>query len=335
MIDKISKTHVNYDKTIGIVNNNPLGRGFAHPVDIASKNGELFILNKHPAFTRVGVCNYQEDYLREFGTYGHGDGQFWLPTGITVDDDGYVFVCDEFHNNVSVFRSSGEYVRNWGTKGSGLGELDGPSNIAVGENGNLFVVDQNNHRVQEFSTDGEFVNSLGEFGYGNGQLNQPWGIAMGKDLSIFVSDWGNDRIQQFDSTGEYVATYGGAEEDKGSLHRPSKPAVDKDGYVYVSDWGNESVKIYSPSGKHVQSLRGEATLSVWAQEFLDANPDESSQRDISDLMPELPDHFDTPYLISTQIESYFWGPSSVIIGEDERLYVVESSRHRIQIYNVA
>ena len=104
--------------------------------------------------------------------------------------------------------------------------------------------------------------------------------------------------------------------------------------MFVTDWGNHRFKEFNQNGDLIYSTRGEATLSKWAQEFLDANPDESSQRDISDLMPELPDHFDTPYLISTQIESYFWGPSSVIVGEDSKLYVVESSRHRIQIYNL-
>lgn len=323
-----------YDKTIGIVNNNPLGRGFAHPIDLAHRNGELFVLNKHPVFARVGVCNYQEDYLREFGTYGHGDGQFWLPTGIASSDDGHIFVCDEFHNNVSVFKVSGEFVTNWGCKGSESGQIDGPSGVAISQDKNILVVDQNNHRIQEFTVEGAYVRSWGEFGTGPGQLNQPWGITTGKDGSVYVADWGNDRVQQFDTQGAIIGSFGGPTEDEGSLHRPSKPAVDEDGYVYVSDWGNESVKIYAPDGRYIQGLRGEATLSKWANEFLDANPDESIQRDISNLMPDLPDHFNTPYLISTQIESYFWGPSSVIIDETHRLYVAESSRHRIQVFNL-
>ena len=104
--------------------------------------------------------------------------------------------------------------------------------------------------------------------------------------------------------------------------------------MYVSDWGNESVKIFAPDTTFIQKLRGEATLSKWAQDFLDANPDENDERIKSDLMPELPEHFNTPYLISTQIESYFWGPTSVGIDDSNMLYVVESSRHRIQIYDL-
>ena len=322
-----------YHKTIGIVNNNPLGRGFAHPVDISIKDQEMYVLNKHPGFTRVGVCTYDEEYLREFGSYGHGDGQFWLPTGVTNSGD-KVLVCDEFHNNVSVFNKDGTFIKNWGSNGTDKGELDGPSGIVGDGAGNVYVSDQNNHRVQKFSDEGEFIDSFGKHGDGPGCMSQPWGLAMGSDQSVYVSDWGNNRIQRFSSEGTFIETIGGPEAENGSLHSPSKPAVDSDGYVYVSDWGNESVKIFAPDTTFIQKLRGEATLSKWAQDFLDANPDENNVRIKSDLMPELPEHFDTPYLISTQIESYFWGPTSVGIDDSNMLYVVESSRHRIQIYDL-
>ena len=105
-----------------------------------------------------------------------------------------------------------------------------------------------------------------------------------------------------------------------------------EGYIYVADWGNERVQLLAPDGAFLQSLRGEATVSKWAQEFLDVNPDESTTRDQSNLVPDLPSHLSTPYLISTQTEPYFWGPASVTLDADGRLYVTESSRHRVQVY---
>ena len=332
MVTEIEKA--TYNKTIGITNNNPLGRGFAHPVDMAIFNDKFYVLNKHPVFARVGVCNYKEDYINEFGTYGHGDGQFWLPTGITSSSTGTILVCDEHHNRVSKFSEDGTYLSNWGKHGSDAGQLNGPSGITVDMEDNVYVVDQYNHRIQKFSLNGDFINTWGEHGKKNSQFDHPWGISVGLDGYIYVTDWGNDRIQKFDTNGSFISVIGGPNKNEGSLNKPAKATADKDGYVYVADWGNESVKIYSPEGGHVQSLRGEATLSKWAQEFLDANPDESTQRDISDLKPDLPKHFNTPYLISTQIETYFWGLSSVVIDNNSKLYVIESSRHRIQIYNI-
>ena len=92
------------------------------------------------------------------------------------------------------------------------------------------------------------------------------------------------------------------------------------------------MQLLAPDGAFVQSLRGEATVSKWAQEFLDVNPDESTTRDQSNLVPDLPSHLNTPYLVSTQTEPYFWGPASVTLDADGRLYVTESSRHRVQVY---
>ena len=47
--------------------------------------------------------------------------------------------------------------------------------------------------------------------------------------------------------------------------------------------------------------------------------------------PKLPPGL-TPHQVSAQTESYFWGPVSVKLDDEGRLYVTESSRHRIQVY---
>jgi hypothetical protein len=49
-------------------------------------------------------------------------------------------------------------------------------------------------------------------------------------------------------------------------------------------------------------------------------------------MPELPAHLNTPYHVSSQTEPYFWGPVSVSLDREGRLYVTETNRHRFQVY---
>ncbi len=109
-------------------------------------------------------------------------------------------------------------------------------------------------------------------------------------------------------------------------------AVDAEGYIYVADWGNERIKVLDPDGSFQVKLRGQATLSKWAKEFFASNPDEMQERVKSNLVLDLPPHLDTPYLISTQTEQYFWGPVSVNLDFDGRLYITETNCHRIQIY---
>ena len=70
-------------------------------------------------------------------------------------------------------------------------------------------------------------------------------------------------------------------------------------------------------------------------DFLAANPDERVERDRSDLVPELPAHFNTAYQVSSHTEPYFWGPVSVTLDRQGRLYVLETNRHRFQVYRRA
>ena len=58
------------------------------------------------------------------------------------------------------------------------------------------------------------------------------------------------------------------------MHRPSSVAVDPEGYIYIADWGNERVQVLGPDGSFQLLLRGQATLSKWAAEYLTVNPDE-------------------------------------------------------------
>jgi len=315
------------------MNNNPTGRGFGHPVDLTvGQDGRIFVLNRHAVLARVGVCTLEEEYLGEFASYGHGDGQFWLPTAIAIDRRENIYVADEFHHNITVFDSYGEFVGNWGDYGSGDGQINGPSGLAVDSEDNVLVVDQKNNRIHKFTAGGKHLLQWGEGGTGEGQFDLPWGVTLDSEGNVYVADWRNDRIQKFSPEGQFMAAFGESGDGDGQFKRPAKPAVDSQGYIYVADWGNERVQVLGPDGSFQLKLRGAATVSKWAQEFLDVNPDESLTRDQSNLIPDLPSHLDTPYLVSTQTEPYFWGPTSVNLDAQGRLYVTESSRHRVQIY---
>jgi DNA-binding beta-propeller fold protein YncE len=320
-----------YVKTVGVYNNSASGRGFANPVDlVVGKDGRIFVLNRGK-YCRVGVCNLDEEYLYEFGSLGDDDGQFRLASAIALDSREHLYIADESHNRISVFDSSGAFLGKGGEPGSGDGQLAGPSGLAFDSEDNVYVVDQNNNRVQKLTSEGAYLTQWGGPGNDDGQFNLPWGITIDSEGNVYVADWRNDRIQKFAPDGRFLAKFGEPGDGDGQFHRPSSVAVDSEGYIYVADWGNERVQVLAPDGSFLLGLQGQATLSVWAQEFLDANVDEKTPREKANLVPELPSHLDTPYLISAQTEPYFWGPV-VNLDSEGRLYVTEASRHRIQVY---
>ena len=329
---------LDYVKTIGIVNNGLNGRGYANPYDLAvSRDGRIFVLNRcdpaRAAAIRVGVCSLDEDYLYEFGAgAGDGDSQFRWPVCIAFDSQEHLYITDEQNQRVTVFGSDGQFLRKWGTRGNGEGELNGPAGIAIGPDGSVYVVEQHNARVQRFSPEGDYIGKWGSHGSGPGQFNLAWGAATDSAGNVYVADWRNDRVQKFTADGEFLAAFGSNGDGEGQFRRPTSVAVDLEGFIYVADWGNERVQVLDPEGGFQLLLRGQATVSKWASEYFAANPEEWEERQRSDLMPKLPPHLNTPYHVSSQTEPYFWGPVAVSLDHEGRLYVVETNRHRFQVY---
>ena len=95
-------------------------------------------------------------------------------------------------------------------------------------------------------------------------------------------------------------------------------AVDSEGDVYVTDWGNHQVQVYGPDTAFVATLFGDAQdPSPWTQTYIEANPDIIKARRRVNMEPEW----------------RFRRPVAVNIDAEDRIFVLESMRHRIQIYN--
>ena len=323
-----------YDRTLGL--SVMEGRGFYYPADtVVGGNGRLYVVNRSlesvDRGVRVTVCDIDSEYYGTFGAYGEGDGQFvWLTSG-AKDSEGNIFLSDEYLHRITAFDADGIFLRVWGTHGSNEGELDGPCGIAFDADDNIYVSDTYNNRVQKFSPTGVFLAAVGV-----GTLTMPWGITIAPSGDIYVADWGNDRIARFTSDGEFEASYGEPGRGEGQLVKPASVAVDASGNVYVADWGNERVQAFDDEGNFVQLLRGEATLSPWAVNFLSINREEGEARSRANLELDIDffDH-DDPHEVSSHIEKYFWSPMSVKLDGKGRLFVTESNRHRVQVYQVS
>ena len=328
-----------YSLTIGLIAME--GRGFEYPTDlVAARDGRLYVPNRARDLgergVRVTVTDLDSEYYGTFAHHGQGDGYMISPMCIAEDSGGRLYVTDESTHRVSVFDYDGNFVRAWGEGGNGEGQFSGPSGIAVDAEDNIYIADTNNNRIQKFTSDGQFILEFGSSGSGAGEFNMPWGMTVAPSGDLYIADWGNDRIQRFSagsSECEFVASYGNPGRGDGELLRPSGVAIDERGYMYVSDWGNERLQVLDADGVLLQKLRGEAGLSKWAANFLEINREEGEARAKSNLEPVLEvDDADDPHTQSAYIEKYFWGPMSVKLDGEGRVYVTDGNRHRIQVY---
>ena len=337
-----------YSHTVGFYG--LIGRGFNNPVDLAfDRDGVLYVLNRAGADTevrmyykRVTVCTVDQVFLSEFSSGGTGDGQIMWPSSIAIDRDGNVYVSDEALQRISIFDKKGTFLGKWGTVGTGDGEFDRPAGLVFDKDDNLLLVDGLNNRIQRFTKEGRHLGSWGRSGTRDGEFNTPWGITVDQTGNVYVADWRNDRIQKFDEDGHHLASFGTSGRGDGEFRRPSGVAVDQEGNIFVADWGNERVQMLGPDGSFRAKYRGDSGLSKWSEEYFVPNRDELEEREKADLEPEL-DLFPPSTSLgqmddylrdeSASIEKLFWGPVAVKVDSQGRLYVVESCRHRIQVYS--
>ena len=293
-------------------------------------------------YKRVSMCTVDEEFLGEFSTGGTDAGELWWPSSLAFDSQDRLYVADEALNRITVFSTTGEVLDIWGEEGTVPGQIDHPSYIACDADDHLLIADSGNHRVQKFTTRGEFIESWGALGDGEGCFNAPWGIALDGEGTVYVSDWGNNRIQKLTPNGDFIEQLpraGAAQAEDDRIRHPAGLCVDREGIIYVADWGNERVRLLSPSGELLATLRGESETPSWANEYFEANPEEGALRLESDLSPlvDLPGGFGTTSdrEESANVEKLLWGPTAVKVDDQGNILIVDSCRHRIQVYRRA
>jgi len=309
-----------YSHTIGMLA--LVSRGFSNPLDLdIDARGLLYVINRsnfhqQAISVRINICSADGKFISRFSHFSAADGGLIWPTSIAIDRQGAVYVADEHRNDIQVFSREGEYRRKWGGLGVERGKMSRPAGLGIAADGGIFVSDQMNDRIQKFSPEGECIWEAGGKGRGPGEMDKPWGIAEGKDGHIYVADWGNDRVQVYGPNGEYIWSFGTSGAGVGQLKRPAGIAVDGE-RVYVADWGNDRVQVFGIDGTIMAALYGDADLSLRAREWLaEEDPDMVARRQHADF----------------DVERRFWGPTAVRVDKQGRVFVVDSCRHRIQVY---
>jgi len=140
--------------------------------------------------------------LRKLGTTGHKHelttpGDFAKPTGLAVDADGNLYVCDTLNDRIEVFDADGKFVTAYGKNGDAPGYFSRPKGIAVDNDGHIWVADGMQDRVQVFNQEWQLLISFGGHGLLPGQFQGLVGIAIDKNNRVFTSEIYPGRVQQF------------------------------------------------------------------------------------------------------------------------------------------
>ena len=176
-----------------------------------------------------------------------GAGPFNKPTGVTVAEDGDIFVCDGYGNaRVHHLNSKGDLLKSWGEPGTGPGEFNLPHGITVTADGRILVADRENDRIQIFDTEGKFI---GEWT----RIQRPCDVYAAKDGLIYVANlwWRADQesftngpakrdlpahISVLDSAGNLLLSWTSSDRcAPGNFIAPHTICTDSKGAVYVGE----------------------------------------------------------------------------------------------------
>lgn len=140
--------------------------------------------------------------LRKIGTAGKNhtlttQGDFAKPTGLALDKDGNLYVCDTLNDRVEEFDADGNFINAYGKNGDGPGYFARPKGVAIDSDGHIWVADGMQDRVQVFTKDWQLCISFGGHGLLPGQFQGLVSIYADKNNRIFTSEIYPGRVQQF------------------------------------------------------------------------------------------------------------------------------------------
>ena len=171
---------------------------FNRPTNLAvTKNGDLYVSDGY-GNSRVHRFTSRGDLVLSWGEPGSGPGEFRLPHGIGVHDDGRVFVCDRENDRIQIFDPDGVYLGE-------IVDIQRPTQL-VFRHGLMYVA--------------ELGWRAGQRSFRNGPI--------ARDLP--------SRISVLDQSGRVTARFGGADPcAPGSFCAAHGIAVDEEGDLYVAE----------------------------------------------------------------------------------------------------
>lgn len=273
-----------------------------------------------------------------FGTHGEGDGQFWYPSGITINSTGYIYVTDTNNGRVQVFDSNGNYLAQFGTYGTEDGQFRNAIGVAVNSTGHAYVVDAENHCVKVFDSNGNYLTKIGALGTDDGQFQHPIGIAINSTDYVYVADTSSHRVQVFDSNGNYLAQFGTFGIANGRFYLPYDVAINGTGHVYVADTHNHRVQVFDSDGNYLARFGTWGTgdgqfgfpvdLAINSTGYVYVADSDTDRIQVFDPNGNYLARFGTPGTGDGQFDT----PTGIVADCRDNVYVIDTYNNRVQVF---
>ena len=176
-----------------------------------------------------------------------------FPTGVSIDDEGNIWVADTHQHRILVLDSDGNNVLTFGEYGTDNGQFLYPTDIAFGVNGEVYVSEYGgNDRISVFNRAGLFIRTIGHHGESRNGFRRPQSIAVDPTSgNLYVADSGNHRIVVLDSEGEVVHIISEVGRLQSQLLYPYGILIDSPDSFLVCEFGNNRLQRFSMDGNPI------------------------------------------------------------------------------------
>lgn len=150
-------------------------------VAVATFQGLLYALDA--GNSRIRVLNPKTgEQVREMGYIEKPNQSLRVPSNMSIDNNGAIFVTNTGNNRVMKYDIDGNFLGSFGGNTDQFGNFVKPKGIAVDDEGKIFVVDGGLNVVDVFDDKFRLLTYFGWPGLETGSLSAPTGIAVTKEL---------------------------------------------------------------------------------------------------------------------------------------------------------
>eukprot|EP00058_Branchiostoma_floridae_P021869 XP_002607359.1 hypothetical protein BRAFLDRAFT_69765 [Branchiostoma floridae] len=276
------------------------------------------------------------------GREGSRTGQFDNPCGVTVSDEGEIFVADWRNERIQVFTLQGTFVRQFPTIVSDEMKMC-PDDVAMDVEGNLWVVGRLyfNYFSVQYNKQGRVLRKL--------DLQRTVmhiGVAVDTRRNhILITQTTGDMDNQHDMSGEVLVfrpdgTFVRTVERKRwnflwtrqGMKDPRYITVDAEGNILVSDFENHCVYVYNEDGQFLFQFGGEGSDEGQLQWPSGICTDGAGNIIVADSGNRRVEMFDKTGKFLKHITTDMQYPCAVAMATQGQLVVTEVIRNTVSIF---
>lgn len=150
------------------------------PVAAAPYGDKLYVVDSKNAEIKVFDKNSGK-IVKVIGKKGDPKELFIIPTNITIDKNGNIYVMDVGHFAIMKYDRDGHFLGKTGEPGQEPGRFARPRGIAIDRSGLIYAVDAAFDNVQIFNQEGQLLLFFGGPGKNRGKMFLPSGIFLDYD----------------------------------------------------------------------------------------------------------------------------------------------------------